>query len=73
MVSFVWTYWVEVPLRNQVGYSVAKERTGMLREETLLVNVAGREVEIGARETPYPKTHATGRAKGQPGMFVQGV
>lgn len=30
----------------------AKERPGMLREEALLVNVAGRGVGIGVRETP---------------------
>lgn len=56
MMSFVWTCWVEVPLRNQVGHSVAKERPGLLREEALLVNVTSRGVGIGARETPYPES-----------------
>lgn len=51
MTSSIWTCWVEVPFRNQVECPVAKERPGMLREEALLVNVTGRGMGIGARET----------------------
>lgn len=69
-MSSVWTSWVGVPLRNQADRSGAKERPGMLREESLSGDVASTGAGWG-QETPYPESPC--RATAQPGMPAQGV